>query len=140
MVQWLCHSPCKPGVAGSIPGFSSPSDGTVTEVPSPYDLSCWWDVKLQSTNQSIVRKCQRKFDWLADFVRWSHVHTQILSRFSLVEKPTRKYWKNCEDFARVVRSFYWLKTQREDFKKMRWLCEFRLLSHWLKIPRANFAK
>ena len=23
MVQLLCHSPCKPGVAGSIPGFSS---------------------------------------------------------------------------------------------------------------------
>ena len=22
MVQWLSHSPCKPGVAGSIPGFS----------------------------------------------------------------------------------------------------------------------
>ena len=33
-----------------------------------------------------------------------------------------------------------LKPQREDFEKMRWLCEFRLLSHWLKIPRANFAK
>ena len=27
------------GVVGSIPGFS--------EVPSPYDLSCWWDVKLK---------------------------------------------------------------------------------------------
>ena len=26
VVLWLCHSPCKPGVAGSIPGFSSPSD------------------------------------------------------------------------------------------------------------------
>ena len=89
---------------------------------------------------SIVRKCQRTFDWLADFVRWSHVHTRILSRFSLVEKPTRKYWKNCEGFARVVLSFYWLKIQREDFEKMRWLCEFRLPSHWLKIPRANFAK
>ena len=24
VVQWLCHSPCKPGVAASIPGFSSP--------------------------------------------------------------------------------------------------------------------
>ena len=22
VVQWLSHSPCKPGVAGSIPGFS----------------------------------------------------------------------------------------------------------------------
>ena len=29
VVQWLCHSPCKPWVAGSIPGFSSPSDGTI---------------------------------------------------------------------------------------------------------------
>ena len=29
VVQWLCHSPCKPGVAGSISGFSSPSDGTI---------------------------------------------------------------------------------------------------------------
>ena len=33
VVQWLCHSPCKPGVAGSIPGFSSPSDGTVNRGP-----------------------------------------------------------------------------------------------------------
>ena len=29
VVQWLCHWTCKPGVAGSIPGFSSPSDGTI---------------------------------------------------------------------------------------------------------------
>ena len=33
VVQWLCHSPCKPGVAGSIPGFSSPSDGTIKPGP-----------------------------------------------------------------------------------------------------------
>ena len=50
VVQWLCHSPCKPGVAGSIPSFSSPSDGTINRGPPPYDLSCWWDVKSQSTN------------------------------------------------------------------------------------------
>ena len=36
VVQWLCHSPCKPG---SIPGFSSLLDGTIN--PSPYELSCW---------------------------------------------------------------------------------------------------
>ena len=33
VVQCLCHSPCTPGVAGSIPGFSSPSDGTVNRGP-----------------------------------------------------------------------------------------------------------
>ena len=33
VVQWLCHSPCKPGVAGSTPGFSSPSDGTINRGP-----------------------------------------------------------------------------------------------------------
>ena len=33
MVQWLCHSPCKLGVAGLIPGFSSPSDGTINRGP-----------------------------------------------------------------------------------------------------------
>ena len=33
VVQWLCHWPCKPGVAGSIPGFSSPSDGTINRGP-----------------------------------------------------------------------------------------------------------
>ena len=33
VVQWLCHSPCKPGVAGLIPGFSSPSDGTINRGP-----------------------------------------------------------------------------------------------------------
>ena len=32
-VQWLCHSPCKAWVAGSIPGFSSPSDGTIDRGP-----------------------------------------------------------------------------------------------------------
>ena len=26
VAQWLSHLPCKPGVAGSIPGVSSPSD------------------------------------------------------------------------------------------------------------------
>ena len=33
VVQWLCHSPCKPGVASSIPGFSSPSDETLNRGP-----------------------------------------------------------------------------------------------------------
>ena len=33
VVQWLCHSPCKPGVAGSIPVFSSPSNGTINRGP-----------------------------------------------------------------------------------------------------------
>ena len=33
VVQWLCHSPCKPGVAGSIRGFSSRSDGTINRGP-----------------------------------------------------------------------------------------------------------
>ena len=33
VVQWLCHSPCKAGVAGSIPGFSSLSDGTINRGP-----------------------------------------------------------------------------------------------------------
>ena len=33
VMQWLVHSPCRPGVAGSIPGFSSPSDGTINRCP-----------------------------------------------------------------------------------------------------------
>ena len=33
VVQWLCHSPCKPGVACSNPGFSSPLDGTINRGP-----------------------------------------------------------------------------------------------------------
>ena len=33
VVKWLCHSPCKPGVAGSIPVFSSQSDGTIDRGP-----------------------------------------------------------------------------------------------------------
>ena len=33
VVQWLYHSPCKPRVAGLIPGFSSPSDGTINRGP-----------------------------------------------------------------------------------------------------------
>ena len=31
--QWLCHSHCDPGVAGSIPGFSSLSDETINRGP-----------------------------------------------------------------------------------------------------------
>ena len=30
VVQWLSHSPCKPGVAGSIPGFSKSNNKTST--------------------------------------------------------------------------------------------------------------
>ena len=33
VAQWLCHSPCKPGVAGLILDFSSLSDETITKVP-----------------------------------------------------------------------------------------------------------
>ena len=33
VVQWLCHSPCKPRVAGLIPGFSSQLDGTINRGP-----------------------------------------------------------------------------------------------------------
>ena len=33
VVPWLCHSPCKPGGAGSIQGFSSPLDGTINRGP-----------------------------------------------------------------------------------------------------------
>ena len=45
--------PCKLGVTGSIPGISSLSNGTIIEIPASYDLSCWWDVKLQ-INQPII--------------------------------------------------------------------------------------
>ena len=44
-MYWINYLPCKPGVAGSIPGFTSLSDETLSCGPSPYDLSCWWDVK-----------------------------------------------------------------------------------------------
>ena len=42
-MRWI--NPCKPGVTGSIPGFASLSDETLSMAQSPYDLSCWWDVK-----------------------------------------------------------------------------------------------
>ena len=29
MLQWLSHSPCKPGLAGLSSGFSSPSDENI---------------------------------------------------------------------------------------------------------------
>ena len=64
MVQWLCHSPCKPGVAGLIPGFSSPWDGTINRGPSPYDLSCWWDVKPQSTKVTGFVDLNLKFQFI----------------------------------------------------------------------------
>ena len=40
VVQWLCHSPCKPGVAGSIPGFSSLAVGGTLNPNQPTNLSC----------------------------------------------------------------------------------------------------
>ena len=49
---WLFHAPCKPGVAGSIPGFSSPSDGTINRGPV-----CWKDIKPQSTNKPTFSWC-----------------------------------------------------------------------------------
>ena len=49
MVQWLCQSPCKPGVVDSIPGFSSPLDGTINRGPLSIFWG-WWDVKPKSTN------------------------------------------------------------------------------------------
>ena len=33
VAQWLSHSPCNPGVAGLILGFSSPSDETINRGP-----------------------------------------------------------------------------------------------------------
>ena len=50
---WINRLPYKPGVAGSIPGFISLSDETLSLVaPSPYDLSCWWDVKQKHNNNN----------------------------------------------------------------------------------------
>ena len=33
VVKWISHLPCKPGVAGSIPGFTSLSDETLSRGP-----------------------------------------------------------------------------------------------------------
>ena len=33
VAQWLCHSPCKPGMAGLSPDFSSLSDETTNRGP-----------------------------------------------------------------------------------------------------------
>ena len=33
VAQWLSHSPCRPGVADLIPGFSSPLDKTLNGGP-----------------------------------------------------------------------------------------------------------
>lgn len=40
MEWWLSYSPCKSGLAGSILHPTGLLDET--EVPSPYDISCWW--------------------------------------------------------------------------------------------------
>ena len=45
------HLPCKPGVAGSVPGFASLSDETLSHGPSPYDLSWKWDNKHKTQQQ-----------------------------------------------------------------------------------------
>ena len=55
MVLWINCLPCKPGVTGSIPGFTSLSDVILKAVaPSPYDLSCWWDVKHKHNNNPLI--------------------------------------------------------------------------------------
>ena len=38
-----------PGIKCLVLGFSSISDETLTEAPSPYDSNCWWDLKPKTT-------------------------------------------------------------------------------------------
>ena len=47
------HLPCKPGVVGLIPSFSSLSNETLSYGPISYDPSCWRDVKLKLTKLKI---------------------------------------------------------------------------------------
>ena len=53
VAQWLCHSPCKPGVTGLIPGFSSLSDEILTEVPSHMTVVVCGTFNSKSTNHYI---------------------------------------------------------------------------------------
>ena len=53
MVRWLTYSPCKPGVICSMPGFSSLSDETKIEVPSPYDHS-YLEVKKTHQDRDVL--------------------------------------------------------------------------------------
>ena len=52
MVYWINRLPCKPGVAGSISDFTSLLDENLSHGRSPYDLSCWWDVKHKHNNDN----------------------------------------------------------------------------------------
>ena len=49
MVKWINCSFYKPGVAGSIPASPVCRIRLKAVAPSPYDLSCWWDVKHKHT-------------------------------------------------------------------------------------------
>ena len=39
-----------------MPGFTSLSDETLSHGPSPYDLSCWWDVKRKHYTTTFMIK------------------------------------------------------------------------------------
>ena len=44
--KWMNYSPCKAGISGSMPSFSSLSP----VAPFPYELSCRWDVMRARTH------------------------------------------------------------------------------------------
>ena len=47
MAHWLCHSPCKPGVADSISGFSSLVDEIINQGPV-YIMTLATKIKMSS--------------------------------------------------------------------------------------------
>ena len=51
-MKWINHSPGKPGIKSLISGFSGLLMKLKTMATSPYDLSCWWDVKHKQTTTS----------------------------------------------------------------------------------------
>ena len=75
-MKWLCHSPSV-NQGSQVRSRASPVRrvGLYTEVPSPYDLSCWWDVKPQSTNQPGVNLPVCKYTPVCICVRMRHLLT-----------------------------------------------------------------
>ena len=51
VAQWLFNEPCKPGIAGLIPGFLSLSDETINSSRFHMTLAVGWASNLKSTNQ-----------------------------------------------------------------------------------------
>ena len=76
-MQWLCHSPCKPGVADSIPGFSGPTDGTINHMTLAIGGTL-------NPNQSINQSINQSVNQSISFYKYTLTKPHLIDRIPQV--------------------------------------------------------